>query len=99
MSNVNNNALTAEQLSSMSKEEIIRLFQAREASKGSIIKVSPKGGVSLYGLGQYPVTLYRTQWEYLFAHVDEVKAFIQANAPLLAVKPVKPTKADATKAA
>jgi hypothetical protein len=52
------------------------------------MKVSEKGALSLYGLGRFPVTLYRTQWERLLAP-DQVKAtlaFITANQALLTVK-------------
>jgi hypothetical protein len=35
------------------------------ATKGVTLKVSEKGGVSVYGLGRFPVTLYREQWEKL----------------------------------
>ena len=50
--------------------------------------VSEKGGLSIYGLGRFPVTLYRTQWERLLSPdtVKAIGAFIAANAKLLAVK-------------
>jgi len=60
------------------------------------IRVGTKGGVSLYGFGRRPVTLYQSQWEYLFSRVDDVKAFIKANESKLAKKPVTE---DAVKAA
>ena len=44
------------------------------------------GALSLYGLGQFPVTLYRGQWERLLAAAPAIHAFIEANAALLAVK-------------
>ncbi len=50
------------------------------------IKVSEKGGVSVYGLGRFPVTLYRSQWEKLFSHVPAIQAFIEANQAVLTVK-------------
>jgi hypothetical protein len=46
-------------------------------------KVSPKGGVSFYGTGRWPVTLYKSQWEILFANAETIKAFILANDALL----------------
>jgi len=49
-------------------------------------KVSVKGALSLYGLGRFPVTLYRSQWESLFANADNVRAFIEANAAALKVR-------------
>jgi len=50
------------------------------------LKVSEKGGVSLYGMGRFPVTLYRQQWERLLKHGTEITAFIEANASKLPVK-------------
>jgi hypothetical protein len=50
------------------------------------LKVSPKGAVSIYGLGRFPVTLYRSQMETLVSHVEDIKAFITANAATLKVK-------------
>ena len=44
------------------------------------------GAVSLYGLGRFPVTLYRSQWERIIDNVDDIKAFIEANTALLSVK-------------
>lgn len=42
-------------------------------------KVSEKGGVSVYGLGRFPVTLYYEQWTMLLEHADELKAFLEEN--------------------
>lgn len=42
-------------------------------------KVSEKGGVSVYGLGRFPVTLYYEQWVRVLEHADEQKAFPQGN--------------------
>lgn len=50
------------------------------------LRVSDKGAVSLYGLGRFPVTLYKGQWERLIGEVEHVKTFMTANAGLLAVK-------------
>lgn len=54
--------------------------------KTNTIKVSPKGGVSVYGLGKFPVTLYSSQWEKLFTMQDDVKDFILDHTAELAVK-------------
>jgi hypothetical protein len=43
------------------------------------LKVSEKGALSVYGLGRFPVTLYREQWEKLLGMGDDIRAFIQAN--------------------
>ena len=50
------------------------------------IKVSSKGGVSVYGLGRYPTTLYLSQWEKLLDMVPQIEAFIKSNKASLAVK-------------
>ena len=50
------------------------------------LKVSEKGALSLYGLGRFPITLYRGQWEKIFAMVEDIKAFIKANEATLTVK-------------
>ncbi len=50
------------------------------------LKVSEKGGVSVYGLGRFPVTLYKEQWTKLLATSDQIKSFIQQNDHLLKKK-------------
>lgn len=50
------------------------------------VKVSAKGGVSVYGLGRWPVTLYRSQWESLLGEAQTIKDFITDNADALASK-------------
>lgn len=47
------------------------------------------GAISAYGLGRFPVTLYRGQWERLIAAVPALEAFIKVNAALLSVKEAK----------
>ncbi|MBM3814722.1 MAG: hypothetical protein FJW20_24115 [Acidimicrobiia bacterium] len=52
----------------------------KPAGRGTItFKVSDKGGVSVYGLGRFPVTLYKEQWEKLLSQVNELKEFIEDN--------------------
>jgi len=51
------------------------------------LKVSEKGGVSVYGLGRFPVTLYKEQWAKLLAMADEIRAFIKENEARLKAKP------------
>jgi hypothetical protein len=50
------------------------------------LKVSEKGGVSVYGLGRFPVTLYKEQWEKLLAMSDEIRVFIQEHQSELKIK-------------
>ncbi len=73
-------------LSTLSKDQLIALLQAANAPRRLTMKVSEKGALSLYGMGRFPVTLYRGQWERLFAAKADIEAFISANASLLAVK-------------
>lgn len=47
------------------------------------LKVSEKGGLSVYGLGRFPVTLYKEQWTRLLDYTDEIKLFLQENDALL----------------
>jgi hypothetical protein len=58
----------------------------RTASRGASLKVSEKGGVSVYGLGRFPVTLYKEQWTKLLDMADEIRAFIAENAAALKTK-------------
>ncbi|MCC6368673.1 MAG: hypothetical protein IT165_34555 [Bryobacterales bacterium] len=52
----------------------------KPAAKGAIsYKVSDKGAVSVYGLGRFPVTLYKEQWEKLLDRSEELRQFIAAN--------------------
>lgn len=61
--------------------------QAEERKPGQLrLKVSEKGGLSVYGLGRFPVTLYKEQWVRLLDHADEIKSFLQQNDRLLKAK-------------
>ena len=51
------------------------------------LKVSEKGGVSVYGLGRFPVTLYKEQWTKLLAMSGEILAFIKEHDAALKTKP------------
>jgi len=50
------------------------------------LKVSEKGGLSIYGLGRFPVTLYKEQWNRLLEHADEIREFLKANDQQLKAK-------------
>jgi hypothetical protein len=50
------------------------------------LKVSEKGGVSVYGLGRFPVTLYKEQWTKLLAMADEIRAFLKEHDAQLKAK-------------
>lgn len=53
---------------------------------GLSLKVSEKGGVSLYGLGRFPVTLYKEQWMRLLTGAQEIETFIRENEAKLKTK-------------
>jgi len=64
------------------KAELERLKAENEALKqrgrpgSGFLKVSEKGAVSVYGLGRFPVTLYKEQWEKLLAMAGDIKTFM-----------------------
>jgi len=47
--------------------------------KGVSMKVSEKGGLSVYGLGRFPVTLYLEQWRKLLDVADDIRAFLREH--------------------
>jgi hypothetical protein len=59
------------------KEENERLMQRQ--GRGMSLKVSEKGALSVYGLGRFPVTLYKEQWQKLLAMTDEIRTFLKEN--------------------
>ena len=73
------------------RAELERLKRENEALKArpktaTSLKVSEKGGVSVYGLGRFPVTLYKEQWLKLLAMADDIRRFIDENAARLKTK-------------
>jgi hypothetical protein len=58
----------------------------RRATKGMTLKVSEKGGVSVYGLGRFPVTLYKEQWEKLLGMAVDIRTFITERETELKTK-------------
>ena len=55
-------------------------LKASSARRGGVsFKVSEKGGVSVYGLGRFPVTLYKEQWAKLLDLADDLRAFIKTH--------------------
>jgi hypothetical protein len=73
------------------KNELERLRAENErlkkgSSKGMSLKVSEKGGVSVYGLGRFPVTLYKEQWTKLLGMSEEIRHFIEDNESQLKSK-------------
>lgn len=82
------NARILPDLTQASREELIAQIEAmRKASQTKLtLKVSTKGALSMYGMGRWPVTLYKTQWQRLLAEADAIRAFITAHASELAEK-------------
>ena len=73
------------------KSEVERLkaenaaLKAR-ATRGASLKVSEKGGVSVYGLGRFPVTLYKEQWAKLLDIAADIRAFLAEHDAELKTK-------------
>jgi hypothetical protein len=66
------------------KAELARLKEENERLKArpvraTSLKVSEKGALSVYGLGRFPVTLYKEQWQKLLGMTDEIRAFLKDN--------------------
>jgi hypothetical protein len=73
------------------KAEIERLRAENDKLKNKTVralslKVSEKGGVSLYGVGRFPVTLYKEQWRKILDMAPEIEAFIKENESRLKAK-------------
>ncbi len=73
------------------QDELARLRAENEALKnrarqGLSLRVSDKGGISVYGLGRFPVTLYKEQWVKLLEMADAIRAFIRENEGRLKTK-------------
>jgi hypothetical protein len=73
------------------QDELERLRRENAAlkkgtSSGVRMKVSEKGALSIYGMGRFPVTLYKEQWLKLLDMSDEIRAFIAANEGQLKAK-------------
>jgi len=73
------------------EQKLARLEEENKALKqrrtGQLyLKVSEKGGLSVYGLGRFPVTLYKEQWKRLLDFTNEIRAFLQENDHLLKAK-------------
>ena len=79
----------------MTNKEALALIEKLQAENEALkkqgvkrlsYKVSEKGGVSVYGLGRFPVTLYQTQWIRLLDISDQLREFMVANADKLTQK-------------
>jgi hypothetical protein len=62
-------------------------MEAKQKRTGNMsFKVSDKGGVSVYGLGRFPVTLYYEQWMKLLDKAQDLRAFLEENKASLKLK-------------
>ena len=62
-------------------------LKSGKAARGTLsMKVSEKGALSIYGMGRFPVTLYKEQWLKLLGIADEIKKFIEENDQRLKTK-------------
>lgn len=70
------------------QSEVERLRAENAALKrGKLsLKISEKGALSVYGMGRFPVTLYKEQWLKLLGIADEIRAFIEAHGDRLKTK-------------
>ena len=80
-------------MSEPTKEELMAKIADLEKKLGSKqsgkleFRVGDKGGVSVYGLGRFPVTLYYEQWIKLLEAKDDLEAFLEANKSRLKLRP------------
>jgi hypothetical protein len=73
-----------EKLARLEAENKVLREQMDQRKPGQLrLKVSEKGALSVYGLGRFPVTLYKEQWRRLLDISDEMKAFLKDNDHLL----------------
>jgi hypothetical protein len=69
------------------ENEKLKTESKKKANTGELsFKVSAKGAVSIYGMGRFPVTLYKEQWIRLFARIEDLKVFITENDADLTTK-------------
>jgi hypothetical protein len=76
-----------EKLARLEAENLALREQMEQRKPGQLrLKISEKGGLSVYGLGRFPVTLYKEQWIRLLDYVDEIRKFLQDNDRQLKAK-------------
>ena len=67
--------------------DLEKQVETKKRSGAMEFRVSEKGGVSVYGLGRFPVTLYKEQWARVLDMAGEIRAFIKENDARLKAKP------------
>jgi hypothetical protein len=68
--------------------ELEKQADTKKRSGNLEMRVSEKGGVSVYGLGRFPVTLYYEQWKRLLALAPDLEIFLEENKGKLKLKEV-----------
>jgi 50S ribosomal subunit-associated GTPase HflX len=83
----------ADKISAQERKEIQQLREELAEAKAALakktqftLKVSDKGAVSVYGMGRFPVTLYKEQWANVLDHAEEIRSFIRDNNGKLKAK-------------
>ncbi len=66
--------------------ELEKQVDTKKRSGAMEFRVSEKGGVSVYGLGRFPVTLYYEQWTRLLGAAEDLKTFLEENKGKLKLK-------------
>ena len=66
--------------------ELEKQVETKKRSGSMEFRVSEKGGVSVYGLGRFPVTLYKEQWSKLLDMAEDIRRFIRDNESKLKAK-------------
>jgi hypothetical protein len=60
-----------------------QLKKSNGGNRSVSLKIGTKGGLSVYGLGRFPVTLYKEQWLKLLDIADQIRQFIEKNSDKL----------------
>jgi hypothetical protein len=66
--------------------QLEKQVETKKRSGNLDFKVGEKGGVSVYGLGRFPVTLYYEQWNRLLGAAEDLKKFMEENKSKLKLK-------------
>jgi hypothetical protein len=75
------------------KKELANANAKKNRAEGALtLKVSQKGCVSVYGMGRFPQSLYKSQWKRLAKEMDNIMEFIKVNEDILPEKKGAPTK-------
>lgn len=78
--------VASKEISPDDASKLIAALQPKGKAKSLYLKVSERGGISVYGLQRLPVTLYVQQWERLLAFAEDIRAFAKANDSKLSRK-------------